>query len=73
MVTVYDMTSGTLRQELEAAKKSTKPVQAAEMHLDTDYSPAPALQEVILDVPVTGKSVAHIAGLNIDGFISKMK
>jgi len=76
MVTVYDMTSGTLRQELEADKKPARPVQTAELRLDTDYdySPTPALQEIAWNQADTDKSAAHlIAGLNVDTFISRMK
>ena len=74
MITVYDMTSGTLRQELEAEKKSAQPAQATEMHLDIAYSYEPALQEVLLNETSTDKSEArHIAGLDVDSFINRMK
>lgn len=76
MVKVYDMTSGTLRYELEAEaeKKSAQPIPVAEIRLDAEYCPAPALQEIVLSEPQTNKSPArHIAGLDVDSFVNGMK
>lgn len=73
MVTVYDMTSGTLRQELEANKPSTQVEATPDMRCEAEDTLMPMLQEVQWSETDDNASPDLLAGLNIDSFISEMK
>ena len=73
MVTVYDMTSGTLRQELEANRPSTPVEPTPDMRCEAEDTLMPMLQEVQWSDADNSTLPDHLAGLNVDSFISEMK
>ena len=74
MVTVYDMTSGTLRQELEASKPSIQVEPTPDMRCEAEDTLMPMLQEVQWSETDNNNTLPdHLAELNIDSFIREMK
>jgi hypothetical protein len=72
MITVYDMTSGTFRKELEESRQ-TESVQQTEMH-ETMYAAELQLQEIVFATPVSNDTLPeHLLGIKAEDFINSMK
>jgi hypothetical protein len=72
MITVYDMTSGTLRKELEESHQ-TESLQQTEMH-EATHAPELQLQEIVFETPVTNDTLPeHLLGIQVEDFINNMK
>jgi hypothetical protein len=72
MITVYDMTSGTLRKELEE-RKQMKSLQQTEMH-EALHAPGLQLQEIVFEPPVSEEALPeHMLGIKAEDFINSMK
>ncbi len=74
MIAVYDMTSGTLRKELEARKEVTEEHATAEMQTTGMLLPDLRLQEVEFSITADANTLPdHMAALEVEDFIEKMK
>ena len=72
MITVYDMTSGTLRKEREEGRQ-TETTQQAEM-VEAVYAPGLQLQEVVTETPHASTELPqHMFGIKAQDFIDTMK
>jgi len=72
MITVYDMTSGTLRKELEESKQ-TESLQQTEMH-EAILAPGLQLQEIVFESPCSDEALPeHMLGIKAEDFINSMK
>ena len=73
MVTMYDMTSGTLRMELEVISKPEGQIPPA-MNEQAIYDSEPLLQEIeFICTEAVDCMPAHLAGVEIEDFIKTMK
>ncbi len=73
MITVYDMTSGTLRKEFEEGRQTERSEQP-EQH-EALYAPAAAqLQEIEVASPNSRDTLPeHLLGIQVEDFIDNMK
>ena len=71
MITVYDMTSGTLRKELEASSTPSETKPALVEH--DGYNTELQLQEIEFEQPASDSLPAHLLATQTDEFIDSMK
>ena len=74
MIAVYDMTSGTLRKELEARNNTTEEQAPAETQATGIALPELRLQEIEFSNTADAHTLPdHMAALEVEDFIKKMK
>jgi len=74
MIAVYDMTSGTLRKELEARTNIAKEHSTADMQTAGMLLPELRLQEIEFSSSTDTHTLPdHMAALEVEDFIEKMK
>jgi len=74
MIAIYDMTSGTLRKELEAQSPVKEKHASVEIQAPALHAPEPRLQEI----EFTGTAEIHtlpehLAAIKVEDFIDTMK